>query len=102
MFPSTSEAIDAANTLKEFGKYLNSLRNETRETKEMKQILYKFNADGFITKCNQYREKFECPCPFGLYSLDELIEMILSGMITDSKTVAGIFAYQERKRKGDR
>ena len=74
MFPSTSEAIDAANTLKEFGKYLNSLRNTTKETKEMKQILYKFDANGFITKCNQYREKFECPCPFGLYSLDELIE----------------------------
>ena len=35
------------------------------------------------------------------YSLDELIEMILNGMISDSKTVAGIFAYQERKRKGN-
>lgn len=33
------------------------------------------------------------------YSLDELIAMILRGEISDSKTVAGLFAYQERKRK---
>ncbi len=33
------------------------------------------------------------------YSLDELIGMIMNGEITDSKTVAGLFAYQEIKRR---
>ena len=33
------------------------------------------------------------------YSLEELIEMILYGTINDSKTVTGLFAYQELKRK---
>ncbi len=33
------------------------------------------------------------------YSLEELIGMILNGIISDSKTVAGLFAYQELKRK---
>lgn len=32
------------------------------------------------------------------YSLEELIAMILRGEISDSKTVAGLFAYQELKR----
>lgn len=33
------------------------------------------------------------------YSLDELIGMIMNGEIADSKTVAGLFAYQEIKRR---
>ena len=32
------------------------------------------------------------------YSLEELIEKIMHGEISDSKTVAGLFAYQELKR----
>lgn len=32
------------------------------------------------------------------YSLEELIEKIMKGEIADSKTVAGLFAYQELKR----
>ncbi|MBQ8799332.1 MAG: NUDIX hydrolase [Lachnospiraceae bacterium] len=35
------------------------------------------------------------------YSLEELIEMILSGKIADSKTVAGLFAYQELKKRNE-
>lgn len=33
------------------------------------------------------------------YSLEELIEKILAGEISDSKTVAGLFAYQELMRR---
>ena len=33
------------------------------------------------------------------YSLNELIGMIMNGKISDSKTVAGLFAYQEQKKK---
>lgn len=33
------------------------------------------------------------------YSLEDLISMIMNGEISDSKTVAGLFAYQELKRK---
>lgn len=32
------------------------------------------------------------------YSLEELIAMIMNGTISDSKTVAGLFAYQELNR----
>ena len=32
------------------------------------------------------------------YPLEDLIKMILSGTISDSKTVSGLFAYQELKR----
>lgn len=34
------------------------------------------------------------------YSPEELIEKIMHGEISDSKTVAGLFAYQELKRMG--
>ena len=34
------------------------------------------------------------------YALEDLIEKIMQGEISDSKTVAGIFAYQELKRSG--
>ena len=33
------------------------------------------------------------------YPLDELIAMIMNGTISDSKTVAGLFAYREMKAK---
>lgn len=33
------------------------------------------------------------------FSLEELVRMVMEGKITDGKTVAGIFAYQELKRK---
>lgn len=35
------------------------------------------------------------------YSLEELMEKILAGEISDSKTVAGLFAYQELKRRNE-
>lgn len=33
------------------------------------------------------------------YSLDDLIKMIMEGKIFDSKTVAGLFAYRDKKRQ---
>ncbi len=33
------------------------------------------------------------------YTLDDLIEMIMQGKISDSKTVAGLFAYRELQKK---
>ena len=33
------------------------------------------------------------------YSLEALIEKVMRGEISDSKTVAGLFAYQELKRR---
>ena len=33
------------------------------------------------------------------YTLDELIAMIMQGTISDSKTVAGVFAYKEMQKK---
>ena len=74
MFPSASKAIDAANTLKEFGKYLNTLDTRDERIDELKNILYKFNANGFVNLCASLTEGFECPCPFGVYSLDELLK----------------------------
>lgn len=36
------------------------------------------------------------------YSIDDLLAMIYSGEITDSKTIAGIFAYKEKYMDKDR
>lgn len=47
-----------------------------------------------LTKTRQTLDEEECIkiCEF---TLDELVKMVFSGMVTDSKSVAGILAYRE-------
>lgn len=68
--------INAAYTIKNFGKSLEKYNercyNKAVVINTMKDILYKFNVDGFIEMCNKLKEPFQCPCPYGVYTLKEL------------------------------
>lgn len=79
MFNNIDNVINAANTIKNFGikleHYNERCCNNAIMINKLKDILYKFNVDGFISICSQLKESFQCPCPFAIYTLEELQEL---------------------------